>query len=419
MKHHSIWLLLGACGKTTPPCQQWTRNPETTALIIELERPDHTHVELQAVFPGSPRTLLGAPTAIFIHGGWNPIQAPLEEDSVRLRNDLGFTTLYPNLGPTDARGSNSREIVARVIEYANGEISDADNCSLDDRLPSGRAPEIVLAGFSNGGNLAWATAADPNLGIQRLDGIATFETPSAHQMVVGETGTQRQVNPRFDIDECSIEAGGAFNCAINYDPLQVGSTTNCASTTDCLFIDIDDSKDWNEGDFPLGHVLDPETSSVAYSIPVTIAAESAGVLPEGAYDVNETMEFWHWREAAASVSAAAQQFPKLAGIATGTEIDHVLDDLDRPIHVLGLIQIMEENGIHWSRLHADAKYLDETSGFAGDWRDFPANSGVSIDGNEWMMEPEDGVNIRGTDYLSAGVAEIIDRSRTQDWSLNL
>ena len=183
-------LLLGfACGKTTPPCQQWTRNPANTAQIIELERPNESHVELQAVFPESPRTLLGAPTAIFIHGGWSPIQAPLAEDAVKLRGDMGFTTLYPNLGPTDARGTTSREIVARVIQYANGEISDTENCSLNDRLPGGRAPEIVLAAFSNGGNLAWATAADADLDIERIDGIATFETPAAHQMVVGETGT--------------------------------------------------------------------------------------------------------------------------------------------------------------------------------------------------------------------------------------
>ena len=257
-----------------------------------------------------------------------------------------------------------------------------------------------------------------NLAIQwMINKISMIRT--IHQMVVGETGTQRQINPRFDVDQCAIESGGTFTCAIDYAPLQVGPTTNCVSEDTCLFIDLDGSGDWSEEDFPLGHVLDPQFDSIAYSVPVTIAAEEAGLLPEDAYGANEVMEFWHWREASASVSAAAQQFPTLAGIATGTEIDHVLDDLARPIHVLGLIQIMEQNGIHWSRLHADSKYLDETSGFSGDWRDFPANSGVSIHGDEWSMEPEDGVNIRGTDYLSATVAEILDRSRTQNWSPNL
>ena len=419
MKRYGFCLLLFGCQKTTPLCQEWTKKPANTPLIIEIKRPGHPHVVLQAVFPASPRTLLGAPTAIFIHGGWNPTQAPLAEDAIRLRGDLGFTTLYPNLAATDARGPESRAILAKVLQYANGEIQDEENCYLDDRLPNGRAPEIALAGFSNGGNLAWATASDPDLNIQRLDGIATFETPSAHQMVVGETGTQRQLNPRFDVDSCAVETSGDFTCEIDYTPLGVGATINCVSTDDCLFIDLDGSNDWSAEDFPLGHVLDPQGDAIAYSIPVTMAAEEAGILPDDAYGVNDAMDFWRWREATASVPDAAKQFPMLAGIATGTEIDHVLDDLPRPIHVLGLIQVMVENGIHWSRLHADSKYLDETSGFSGDWRDYPANSSISIDDNEWTMEPEDGVHIRGTDYLSAAVAEIIDRSRTGDWSPNL
>ena len=119
------------------------------------------------------------------------------------------------------------------------------------------------------------------------------------------------------------------------------------------------------------------------------------------------------------MSSAIQRFPNLAGIATGTETDHVLNDLQRPIHVLAMVEAMEKNHIQWSRLHPDAKFLDEIHGDHINWLDIPANNGITIQDTEWMMEPEDDATIRGTDYLSAAVAELLDRSRAQDWSTDL
>ena len=417
MRYLFTWLgLIGCSGKSPPPCQEWTLDEASVGPLLTLNRYDEPSVNLQAVFPNAPRTDEGAPTAIFIHGGWSPLQIPLESDSVKLRADMGFTTLYPNLGRTDARGEASRSILATVIAYANGEISDTQDCSLDDRIPSGRAPEIALAGFSNGGNLAWATAADDSLAIERLDGIATFETPPSSQLILGESGTQRQQNERFDVDACALEVNLSIHCDIDYRPLQSLPADECSSETGCLFIDIDASNGWSEGDFQLGRILDPNTDNLVYSLAATRVAEELGILPDDAYDSIDANAFWSTREATRNMNKAVEQFPTIAGIATGTRVDHVLDDLPRPVHVLGMVQAMKESGVPWFRLHPDASYLDEIHGSTAAWQDIPPNENIRIQDTEWSMEPEDNATIRGTDYLSAAIAEILDRSRTVDWS---
>jgi len=329
---------------------------------------------------------------------------------------MGFTTLYPNLGRTDARGEASRAILATVLAYANGDTTDTSGCTLDDRLPDGRAPEIALAGFSNGGNLAWATAGDERLSLPRLDGIATFETPPADQLITGESGTLRQQNSRFNEDACDLNRDFTLLCDIDYSPLRTISKEECTAEHECLYIDVDSSNGWSEQDFQLGRVLDPATDAIVYSLPATRAAEAGGVLPPQAYNSREADAFWSVREATRSMVSAANRFPDLAGIATGTEVDHVLNDLQRPIHILAMVQAMRESGVAWSRLHPDAKYLDEIHGSSFPWAETSANENIDMKDTGWSMEPEDNATIRGTDYLSAAVAEILDRSRTDDWS---
>jgi len=407
------WTLVLACGtKDPPPCQEWTLNKPSSGVTISLSRPDGPNIDLEAVIPQQGQAQDGAGTAIFVHGGWSPVQIPLTNDSVTLRTDMGFTTLYPNLGRNDARGEPSRAILARVLQYANGDIADTSDCTLDERIPDGRAEPVVLAGFSNGGNLAWATAGDVNQPIPRLDGIATFETPISSQLIVGETGTERHPNPRFKSEDCTFDTTGSVNCAFDYTPLFAVPSSECSETNRCLFIDIDESDSLTEADVQLGGVWDPVQEATVYSVPATIAAEEYGRLPEATLASNDAYLFWEQREAPQSMRSAVERFPNLAGIATGTEIDHVLNNLDRAIHVIGMVHAMEHSGIQWAKLHPDPKYLADIHGSGENWADIPPNIGVRIEDTEWPMEPEDGPTIRGTDYLSAAIAELIDRSRT-------
>jgi pimeloyl-ACP methyl ester carboxylesterase len=418
MRQYWTWSFVLACGaKDPPPCQQWTLNERSTGVTIALSRPDEPDIEVEAVIPRSGRAEDGAATAIFVHGGWSPVQLPLGEGSPTLREDMGFTTLYPNLGRNDARGEPSRAILARVLQYANGDFADTSDCTLDERIPVGRAPQVILAGFSNGGNLAWATAGDAAQDIPRLDGIATFETPLSSQFITGEPGTDRHPNPRFEADSCDFDSTDSVNCALNYAPLLSMPVSECSETAHCLFIDIDESESLTEGDVQLGGAWDSQHEATVYSVAATRAAEQAGILPEATRSSEEALVFWEHREAPKAMRSAAHRFPDLAGIATGTEVDHVLNDLERAIHVTGMVHAMEKYGVRWARLHPDPKYLIELHGSDPNWIDNPPNIGVRIEDAEWPMEPEDGPSIRGTDYLSAAVAEIIDRSRTGDWAV--
>ena len=117
--------------------------------------------------------------------------------------------------------------------------------------------------------------------------------------------------------------------------------------------------------------------------------------------------------------AVAERFPEIAGIATGTPIDHVLSGLDLPVHVTGMIAAMQAAEISWTRLHPDAAYMSAMVDTDRTWADVPANESIDVVHPDAPMEPEDGASVRGTDYLSAAVVEIMDRSRMNDWSADL
>ncbi|MAY81976.1 MAG: hypothetical protein CL930_14505 [Deltaproteobacteria bacterium] len=419
MKHWWPLLTLLGCNpkvEEAPPCQGWKAEDEDYRPVLEILSDDGESIRIQAVFSRMPRTPDGAPTVVYVQGGWAPVMLPLEEKTPTLRDDMGFTTLYMDFPAANFRGEESRDVLAHVLRYAAGEITDTDDCTIDDRVPGGRSPEIVLAGFSNGGNLAWATAGDLDLDVPRIDGIATFETPSSSQFIMVEPGTRRHPNARFDLDTCAVVTGPAISCGVDYAPIDFAQHNLCEATEGCLYIDLNDDGDFTDQDVIIGGVSHPELGGWVHSVPATVAAEDAQVLPDSRTRSNDARAFWRSREAPRSMADAVDRFPELAGIATGTRVDHVLDNLDRPVHVTGLVQSMQHAGVVWSRLHADASYMEELHGTSKTWVEYPANEAIILTDERWKMQPEDDHDVRGSDYLTASVLELIDRSRALDWS---
>jgi len=382
-------------------------------------------VTVQIAIPSGERYPQGSPVAVFVHGGWSTDAVPLPDAGPRLVSTEGFATVYLNLpggdldesseGASDQRGYSARQALGAALRYAADEVMDDGRCTLADRLPGGISGEVVLAGMSNGGNLAWATAADTEVEIPVLSGIATFESPISAQLVTVEPGTTETPGDFFDPYDCALTDELRLSCDHGYRHITWDPDAS-EETSGALFIDDNNNDLWDPGESTLDPVWSPADSAWVHPPEALQAAEGLALIDR--VDLDTANAFWAQREGTRHIPAALSRFPELASIATGTEVDHVLTGLELPVHVTGLVAAMQLAGVPWSRLHPDAAYVAQMSGFE-ESQEYDADMALDVIEPLLNMAPEDGAHIRGTDYLSAAVVEIMDRTHSGDWSPDL
>ena len=401
--------------------------------MVTLQDGDVGPIQAQIIVPWvSARYAEGAPAAVFAHGSWSTNHVPLEKDSSRILTGQGVASVYFNLpggqgdqasaGENDRRGPEARAALALVLRYAAGEVADTQDCTLSDRVPEGTSGDLVLAAFSNGGNLAWATLADDSLDLPELIGVASFETPSAGQFVVVEPGSVSRVSPLYEEGSCRLDDNNAIVCDFDYSDLSWDGLASPA-TDGQLFVDVDgDGRFTDEVDFPLGSVWDPVTEAWTQSLPATEAASSAGVLPPNRVSPESAATFWETREAPRAMGAAVARFPDLASIEVGTEVDHVLQGATDHPHVTGMIAAMAEAGVPWRRLNPDSSYARAVVGLSGSSWEFvelPANTEVSVGDPDAPMEPAPEGEVGSNHYITAAVVELLDRGHWGVWDADL
>jgi hypothetical protein len=115
--------------------------------------------------------------------------------------------------------------------------------------------------------------------------------------------------------------------------------------------------------------------------------------------------------------AAAERFPQLAGIATGSEIDHVLTGATDHPHVTGMVAAMESAGIHWFRLHPDRAYTTLISRSGEEFPEYPAGESFAV-GQAVDFLPQSPA-AHGEDYLTAAIIELLDRAHASEWGADL
>lgn len=408
--------------------QAYDGNAKTRLITLEGDGVGPIQAQIIVPWAGS-RYEEGAPTAVFVHGSWSPNHVPLGKDSARILTGHGIASVYLNLpggagdeasdGDNDQRGPGARAAVALALRYASGDLADTQDCLLADRVPDGSSGEVVLSAFSNGGNLAWATLADESLDLPDVVGVATFETPAAGQFATAEPGTETRESPIYETGTCDLDASGGIVCDIDYGPVAWDGSAS-PETGGVLFVDVDGNGRFGENsDFPLGAVREKDSETWAQSLPATLAAESAGVLPASRLDSDSVELFWFEREAPRAMAEVASRFPELAGIEVGTETDHVLQGATDHPHVTGMVAAMQASGIAWDRLHPDAAYVSMVSGLSQEFVDLPAGTPVDVGDTSLPMEPSTDDDVRSNHYLTAATLELLDRSHEGEWASDL
>jgi hypothetical protein len=358
----------------------------------------------------------GAPVVVFVQGGMSAEGVPVLDGQPRIVPGYGLVALYLDLpgaesplgavGIDDLRGSWARQALAGLLRYAAGEDRDAADCVLSDRVAVGLSGELLLAGQSNGGNLAWATLADQTLDVPEVLGVAAFETPISGQLALVEPGSSQQDGLAYQDGSCSLASTGALRCDMDYGALRWDDGTGELST------DLDGD---GSADFALGVANDPSTGLDYHSVQALEASAAQGLDLGSTPDASLAAVWWAEREASQHASAVVDRFPDLAAISVGTEVDHGVDGAGDHPHVTGLITALQSAGARWTRVNPGPTWAAEVAGDGMEWADNPPNQVVEVGDPKIAMEPEADSAWADRSLLTAALLELADRQHNGDW----
>jgi hypothetical protein len=181
-------------------------------------------------------------------------------------------------------------------------------------------------------------------------------------------------------------------------------------------------------DYPLRGPFykDGRTVKVFYSRPVRTALEEGNFdLTEHVATIEETEEWWEYREAIPRLPDVKEVLPNLKYIQTFSKRDHAqschLDSAQ--LHVQEFARALHKQDF-WYRLNPDESYVydvyERMTGEPPDWDDAPVDNNANV----WVNDLEVRRFAEWHKYdrhfvFAAGVLELIDRCYVGDWSDNL
>lgn len=317
----------------------------------------------------------GSPVVV-LQGAFIADQVPSDfgaQGFVRIAVDLPGGGDTP--GDRDRFGPASRASVAHALGYAGGLQRDEQDCSF--------SGPVLVAAWSNGGNLALATLADPELTLPQVAGLVTWETPIGSQLIL-----QELVSP--ETGACALEP--TLVCAFD------GSTAVAGEDWSWLDRNLDGVPTDGEPTFPGIVVGERRVHSATFTAQLS---ENVFVHPPA------FSESWFaQRDGGLQVAAVAQRFPDLRMVVTGTTEDHVQELPDSP-HVYGLATLATQEQL-WVRLNPDAD-------LTGTPVDNDAGVPITLSGpGELIPAP-----MNPDALVTAGVQELLQRLEEDNWSSQL
>lgn len=345
---------------------------------------------------------LGAdlPVAVVLHGAWDVAGTPVEASSLRPDVSEGVVAVHMDFpgnagtsGANDHRGEGSRSAVEAVLQWAAGTLADSDGCTLAGRA-NADPDDLYVIGTSNGGNLAFAVLADPDLALPDIDGLVVWETPAGPQFSNVELGISPTV---YTERSCNWAADTGITCAIPEASLYAGDDELCFDLSGDALCGI--------GDVPIYGTQDDGITYV--SPPLAAAADARGVALPGWSTASEAEAWWAWRDAGRLASALVATRPALPVLLIASEDDHVQSLSDHP-HVFGLGEGLQSAGARWTRLNPGPEWLPENT------NSNEPNATLSLAAPTASLLTEDAERPTGA-ALAAAVRELSQRSANSDW----
>lgn len=342
------------------------------------------------------------PVAVIVPGGFAGDSVAVGEVETAIQNDEGVISVHVDTsgpewadGVDDMRGVRGRKAVALALDYAAGLLADDNTCQVTDRSAAARTDRVVLVGMSNGGNLAAATLADPELGLPPVSGFVAWESPAGAAFVNAE---HHNSDVLYTPGSCTVDASGV-HCPYAIPELALTRDGN-------LCFDDDDDAQCRATELVVYGTTDRTSGVHILSPDLTAAAESQGLMPERTAPSVDSATFWQERDAAWVADQIVDRHPDLPVLLVASETDHVLTGLSDHPHVFGLGERLQAAGVAWLRLNPGHDW----SGYA---EENEPNLPLLVSAASGWLTPESGPPLE--ENISAAVREITERTDTNLW----
>lgn len=322
------------------------------------------------------------PVTVTLHGTWETLGTPITEEVAYPSVAEGLVSLHLDL-PDDHRGPKSRGVVSAALRYAAGATTDDAGCTVVTRTSRAWTESVLVTGISNGGNLAIATLADPDLDLPAVGGLVLWETPVAPVFANVELGNTPTV---YEPGACSL-AADRLTCDFPAGQLLVDAEEK-------ICFDLDASSTCDSADVLMRGVLDPVGGKRMLSPELRAGFDAEEIA--GYASAAEAESWWSHRDGSRNIAAMVAAWPDLAVRLVASEQDHVIDWEDHP-HVFGLGEALQRAGARWTQLNDDAP-----------------NAPLRIDAAEGTLLTED-EEAPLPDALGAANVALGRRLREADW----
>ena len=305
-------------------------------------------------------------------------------------------TTYASDGTFDYRGDDTIAALRDVLKFAMGSLTTADGRTLKEIAPGAQISNVGLVGFSNGGNLSWATLDRYGSELTGLDWYVGYETPIDNEIRAvgrvhsdpdpGSDGTDSGFttddgfNPHagtcteaggwdFDTDKLVYNTTSGKNMKVKFDdgteviiPGVIFFDGNGNAWPDHVMGNFDvngNGKFDTSEDFQIGGNPVEIDGVKKIVLPIRVREAMSGLHWRIATGT-ETIEYWAKREMAASIPVAAVQVPNLRTILFYSKLDHDLPAFpgNSHAHVYSAYALHADNGL-WVRLNPGLSHVED------------------------------------------------------------
>jgi len=353
---------------------------QVTSIVTQIpsEAGGEKGITVNIIRPPMERFTDGAPVVLYIQGGSKGNGLSLMGVKLEQQGFIEIRFNFPGSGYFeeksggiyDLRGPECLNALHDVIRFALGELSDKNGEQLSDiTFPiEPMYTNVGLIGLSHGGNSTICVAGVHGSEINSLAWIVNYESPVGDGMPDTEAGSKSsrwnpEVNPAYDPNTGDFDLSVlAYDdtVSINFHH----AFQHLGEIRGGFYFYINQN---GTVEFGTDYVVSPfiyeigETYQTYYSVRIAEAATNHDLFPNDPpphlTTLEQTVEFWYWRDGANWFEQAVQNIPNLMFIVEGSETDHVQSAPDHP-HVLIQYQGFLEANARFVRLNPDRAYVE-------------------------------------------------------------